>query len=216
MKNESRHPFWSGFLGAADTLRSRMQSGDLRGVFREIESKLCESDCEFGLELLLEKDTAILVLSPEGDASRAESIDRFLAGRPEIPGWRVHGRRPRRSIEDARALVSCTQGVDVDAALFGLDPLDEGWLVMMLTDAPRERAGRALATFLDHALGEDVAMERVKQVIVTSPPARTAHPLTARQVVQRLAADRCIPSTRRSADPSRDESASQLASLLRA
>jgi hypothetical protein len=112
--------------------------------------------------------------------------------------------------------VSCIHGVDVDAALFGLDPLDEGWLVMMLTEAPRERAGRALATFLDHALGEEVAMERVKQVIVTSPPARTAHPLTAHQVVQRLARGRWTPSASGSAVSSRDESASELASLLRA
>ncbi len=186
--------FWSWFESAAADLRSRMLSGQIGGVFSEIEGKSRANGFAFGLELFLEGDTATLILTPEGDAAGAAMIDRFVVGRAAIPGWRILGRRPKRSISDARLLAWRLQGVDVGDAVFGLDPREDGWRVTMVADAPPDRVVRTLGAFLDHALGEEVSMARVKELIAAGPAVRPVVPLTAVELVDQLAG---VPSDAR-------------------
>lgn len=162
--------FWEAFLRVSDDLGSRLRAEDLRGVFQEVEKMLNESGHRFAFELTEEEGLAVLVLTPEGDPLAASEIDRLMESRPNIPGWRVYGRRQRKELEDALTFVRHIYGVDISDARFKVEPLADGYSVTMSTsvtqDFSNEESSGLVANFLDHALGEEVVMSLVRRIVV--------------------------------------------------
>lgn len=161
----SSHDFWSAFRVGADELARQIATGDLRGAFQRMESLLDEHGLQFCFELTEEGSDAVLVLTPEGDQEQAQLIDDLVGAMPPIAGWRVYGRRQRKPLRDAFTFVRHVYGRDVSDATFSLRETPEGVVVTMhsaaMSGLAEEEVEGLIATFLDHALGEDVVMDRV-------------------------------------------------------
>jgi len=169
VKSNPTSDFWRAFGAEAVALATRVTSGDLRGVFQRVETLLLEHGFDFCFDLTEEGHEAALVLTPEGDPVQARRIDELVHSRPEIPGWRVYGRRQRKPLADAVAVVRNIYDVDVSDATFDLRETPRGFEVTMRSKAVRnlktEEAQGLIATFLDHAVGEAVVMERVAGLV---------------------------------------------------
>ncbi len=165
MKGNPARDFWQAFGDEAAALATRIAAGNLREAFQRVESLLHEHGFDFCFELTEEGREAVLVLTPEGDQERARRIDHLVKARPEIPGWRVYGRRQRKPLEDAFAFVRHVYSLDVSDATFDLRETPKGYEVTMRSKAMEgltgEEAQGLVSTFLDHAVGEDVVMARV-------------------------------------------------------
>ncbi len=162
------HDFWAAFRAEADELARKIAAGDLRGPFQRVESLLDEHGLQFCFDLTEEGHDAVLVLTPEGDHEQARLVDDLLGAMPPIAGWRVYGRRQRKPLKDAFTFVRHVYGRDVSDATFSLQEADAGVVVTMHSAAmgglSDEEVAGLVATFLDHALGEDVVMDRVSGV----------------------------------------------------
>ncbi|MGD9584852.1 MAG: hypothetical protein AB7V26_14440 [Lysobacterales bacterium] len=164
--NEFRdEQFWREFLNSSEAVRKHIMTDRMREAFEIVEMLLQRSGFNFAFELTKDEHSAILVLTPEGDALQARRIDDLLAIQPEIPGWSFFGRRQRKSLEDALTFVRKIYGLDVSDARFQLVSTDFGNEVIVVSNAMLglsidESYGLAV-TLLDHALGEDHVMSKV-------------------------------------------------------
>jgi hypothetical protein len=165
MKDSAARDFWHAFGTEAATLARTIAAGNMREAFQRIESLLREHGFDFCFELTEEGGEAVLVLTPEGDHEQAGRIDRLLEATRGVPGWRIYGRRQRKPLKDAFAFVRTIYGLDVSDATFDIRDTPKGYEVTMRSKAVKGLTGSEarglVATFLDHAVGEDVVMERV-------------------------------------------------------
>jgi len=135
MKDNAAHGFWQAFVAEAGALASRVATGNLRNAFQRVESLLQDHGFDFCFELTKEGGHAVLVLTPECDEERARRIDELIQVSPEIPGWRVYGRRQRKLLEDAFAFVRHIYGLDVTDSSFDLRETPRGYEVTMRSKA---------------------------------------------------------------------------------
>lgn len=165
MTKDSAAAFWRAFEAEAAALAATIAAGNLRDAFQRVESLLNENGFDFSFELTEGDDEAVLVLTPEGDQEQARRIDQLIHARPAIPRWRFYSRRQRKPLADAIAFVRRIYDRDVSDATFDLRDTASGYEVTMHSKAVEglkaEEAHGLVATFLDHALGEDVVMARV-------------------------------------------------------
>jgi len=163
--SKAANDFWRAFCVEADTLTAMIVAGHLRGAFQRVESLLQEHGFDYCFELTHEGCETVLVLTPEGDHEQAQCIDHLVEAKPELSGWRVYGRRQRKTLEDAFAFVRHIYNLDVSDATFDLRETPEGYKITMYSKAMRgltaQEAYGLVATFLDHAVGENVVMARV-------------------------------------------------------
>lgn len=156
--------FWRAFQAEAEQLAGFVRSGQLRRAFERVEDLLQRhgQDCCFDITM---DGEAVLILSPEGDPEEAARIDSLLRERPEIPGWRFFGRRQKKPVQDAFAFVRHIWGRDISDATFDVSGSGEVTVYSKgLAGLEQEKVEGVIATFLDHALGESVAMSRVTGV----------------------------------------------------
>lgn len=168
MTNGAEGNFWEAFSTMSGELGQDVASGKLREAFQRVDALLQGLDLDFCFELTREGDTAVLVLTPEGDPQKGSMIDALVAAKPEIPGWRVYRRRQRKPLKDALAFVRRIYGLDLSDATFDLRGSPGRYEVVMHSKvaeglAPDEAYG-LVATFLDHAIGEEVVMARVSRM----------------------------------------------------
>jgi hypothetical protein len=163
--------FWKSFSSEAADISEWLAAGHLRKAFDRVEALLLERGFDFCFDLSRDGPTAILILTPEGDQGVAAEIDELLAVAPMVPGWRLVGRRQRKGIADAITIVHQIYGVDVTGVSFDVAQSSSGLSVVMFSHALEgmsQEVARGLAqTFLDHAIGESLVMERIT-VIETS------------------------------------------------
>jgi len=166
---DAKHKFWQAFVAQANSLARSVTGRDFANAFQRIESLLQKYGFDFCFELTEEGGDAVLVLTPEGDRAEASRIDDLLKARPEITGWRFYGRRQRKPLEDAFVFVRHVYDLDVSDATFDLRATERGQEVTMYSDAieglAQEAAEGLIATFLDHAVGEDIVMKKVARLI---------------------------------------------------
>lgn len=168
MKNTHENAFWREFADDAPVLAQMVNANNLREAFKRIEAMLHRYGFEFCFELTEEGRDAVLVLTPEGDQKQARAIDKLIEVNPGIAGWRIYGRRKQKTLEDVYAFVAHIYGLNVSDATFDILETARGREVIMWSDAlsglSDDEARGLVATFLDHAVGEDVAMSNVDRV----------------------------------------------------
>jgi hypothetical protein len=164
----SMSQFWSEFAKAADKLHTLVLDGEVRRAFDRIEAILRRSGQSFICEVTGQDEKAVLAFTPEGDPAVAAQIDAFLSEMPQLPRWRVYGRRQRKPLADAFAFVAHIYGLALDEARFVPQREREGVTVTMFSDAVKDLspdvARGLLATFLDHAVGEELMMSKITRM----------------------------------------------------
>jgi hypothetical protein len=161
--------FWRSFEQHAVEIRELLSRDEMNLAFSAVEEVM--RSC--GLDLAFDLTTAplggaLLVLTPEGDPVQAQIIDELVDAAPPIEGWTVVGRRERKPVSDALAFVRHIYGIDISGARFDVTEAEGKYQVTMHEPAcghltEEERIG-LLATYLDHALGEDLVMRRIAQM----------------------------------------------------
>lgn len=169
MIEKSIRSFWRAFRQDANSLADQIATGSLRDAFGRVECMLEMYGLNFCFELTEEGQDAVLVLTPEGDKQEAQRIDYLLREKPAISGWRFYARRQRKSLADALQFVRHIYGVDLSDATFDIRQTIDGYVVTMRTRAVEgftSDEARGLAeTFLDSAVGEEIAMSRIAEVV---------------------------------------------------
>ena len=111
---------------------------------------------------------ADLTFTPEGDLQVAAFIDKLLEKAPKLDTWVLHGRVQRKSLKAAIAFAKAVHDVDLTDLHFKVRHLDDQYHLLFLSDAlmklPEDKRFEVAGTFLDHALGEDRAMEYIGSV----------------------------------------------------
>jgi hypothetical protein len=168
MKNTSENAFWSEFASEASALAQMMIVNNLREVFQRIEAMLYKYGFEYCFELTEDEHDAVLVLTPEGDHEQARAIDKLIEAKPDIPGWRIYGRRQQKPLADVFTFIAHIYGLNVRDATFDILKTAHGREVTMWSDAIKslsdEEARGLVATFLEHAIGEDIVMSNVGRI----------------------------------------------------
>lgn len=161
--------FWSWLSAESERLRAAMLSGGAEvDPTVEIDGALKDCELELAYDLAVIGDQAELTFTPEGDRERAAFVDEVVSAAPAIAGWEFHSRRQRKPLPVAIGFVQEEHGVDLsDTRVLAVSK--DGLYKITFIDpvlASRPEAERygVAATFLDHALGEAVAMQRIVAV----------------------------------------------------
>lgn len=183
--------FWLRFKPDAGLLHEALLQNQTRDVFRRIEQILQECGHDYCFDVTSDNRTAILIFSPEGDAATAQDIDKLLKAGPPIPGWLFFGRRQKKPLNDALAIIRNMYGVDLQDATFDLTDSQSELVVTMFSPqveklTPNGAKG-LVATFLDHAIGEDFSMRHVSRM---EARAKGVGPLRAAAFVDAILAAR--------------------------
>jgi hypothetical protein len=182
--------FWEHFRSRAPALSSLLLSGQHRTVFEEIDRLLEQFRLPYCFDVTHEKSLCYFILSPEGDPSVAVAIDQLVMSAPPIANWRVFGRRQRKPLHDACAIIRQLYLIDPLAARFRvLQRNATPFIQMFLTSSadlePDEQRG-LINTFLWHAIGEDTVLaQRIgAELLLAKPPSEGT--LSAAELVQRF------------------------------
>jgi hypothetical protein len=182
--------FWEGFRLQADGIREHLMKHNLPAAFESVERILNAAGFDFAFELTFDSGTGVLILTPEGDARSAHAIDQILNVRPSVPGWRFFGRRQPKPLQDAVAFVGRLYERDIADARFLFtsvgDKIDVTMFSSALDDLANDEREGLVATFLDHAIGEDRVMSKIRFMKGSSHPDVGPHLLTKEEAVDRL------------------------------
>jgi len=154
--------FWNEFLRNALRWSMAMRSGQQRMVFHSIDELLQSHGLPFCFDLTIDDADCLLILSPEGDTGVAEMIDKLVAAAPKTQAWRILGRRPRKPLADAAAIVRSLYRLDPLQARFRTYESGGNHLVEMVVPASADLTSDEglgmINTFLWHAFGEEFVM----------------------------------------------------------
>lgn len=160
--------FWRWFEGNHERVLEIM-AGRRDGKVTDL---LDEALTQHGLNLTYQITEGVtggeLTFTPQGDPKVAAFIDTFVEKAPKLDTWVVHGRVQRKSLDAAIAFVKAVHDVDLEQLHFKVKEVDGVYHLLFLSDVlmklDEDKRYQVAATFLDHALGEDVAMEYVGSV----------------------------------------------------
>ena len=159
--------FWRLFREQVAPLGVRFEAGPRR-VFDAVEQALAESGLDFAFDVTATEEGLLLLFSPEGDEEVAREIDALVGATPELPGWKVLGRRQPKPWQDALALVGEIAEASLADARFAVARGSEGLRVEVvaeaLADFEDDSANRLAMLLLHHMLGEEYVMSAVRQM----------------------------------------------------
>jgi hypothetical protein len=168
--------FWQSLLEESEVLRRQITGGAIRAAYDRVQELLQFSNVDFVHELTYDDDgDAVLVFSPESNPDVAKRIDAFVDAAPLLPKWKVFTRRQRKPANDAFVMLRHVYSLNASDATFLIQRLPNGFSVTMYSAVASE-LGAAEATgfvhfFLEHALGEALAMAYVSDASVQVPQA---------------------------------------------
>ncbi len=129
-----------------------------------------------------------LTFTPEGDAGLARVLDRFVAQAPSFDTWVVHSRRQRKALTAALAFVQAIHGVDLQGLHLKVRQLNGQYHLQFihqeLAACSEDRRFAVAATFLDHSLGEAVAMTFVGTLDFQATGDGIDMPLVVNQIIR--------------------------------
>ncbi|HEX8702119.1 MAG TPA: hypothetical protein VF815_25030 [Myxococcaceae bacterium] len=159
--------FWTRFVSEIAPLGQHIIQ-NYTAVFESVERALAEAGIDFVFDVTAFEDSSGLIFTPEGDEEVARAIDMFLSQRPEIPGWRIFGRRQPKSWHDALVLVGQIAEADLSDARFAVWRDRPGLAVDMVAAELaqfEEPSAKSIAMLLlHHALGEEFVMNSIQEL----------------------------------------------------
>lgn len=138
----------------------------------KVTDQLDDALARFGLQVAYEITEGDLggelTFTPEGDPEVAAFLDRMVKAAPTLPSWRIHSRIQRKALTQAKAFVKALHGVDLGGLHLQVVTRDDLYHLRFihpgLAALPEEQRYDVASTFLDHALGEAIAMGFVASV----------------------------------------------------
>lgn len=178
--------FWNEFLRHASHWASQIRRGEQGSVFEDIDGLLGRYDLPFCFDITCDDDACQFILSPEGDIAVAAMVDKLVAAAPIIDGWKIFARRQKKPLADAQSIVRNLYPVDLAAAKFRIARGVEETIEMFVPatcDLTQEEGQGLVNTFLWHAIGESVVIDRrlKGKICQGDPPNGT---LTAEELVR--------------------------------
>lgn len=180
--------FWQWFADHNHEILEIMAGRRPGKVTDVIDEALREHDLSFVYEVTEGPFGGELTFTPEGDPTLAKVIDRFVAQAPSFDTWVVHSRRHRKSFSAALAFVKALHGVDLTGLHFKVRNLGGQFHLLFihpgLAALEEDRRFAVAATFLDHALGEAVAMSFVGALEFRDAGDGIDAPLVVNQIIR--------------------------------
>lgn len=180
--------FWQWFADHnADLLQ--IMAGQRSGRITDIVDDALEAHgISFVYEITEGTFGGELTFSPEGDPQIAQVLDRFVAQAPSFDTWVIHSRRQRKPLEAALAFVRALHGVDLHGLHFKVRKLGGQFHLQFIHPAlaglgEDDRFATA-ATFLDHALGEAMAMSFIGSLDFRAAGDGIDMPLVLNQIIR--------------------------------
>ena len=131
-------------------------------MFEEIDGLLKDCRLPFCFDITENESSCLFIFSPEGEESVAIMIDDLVVSAPEIPQWKVFGRRQRKPFDDVCAFIRHLYLVDLSMSRFRLTQRADGLYVQIFispdADLTTDERQGLINTFLWHVYGEDVVM----------------------------------------------------------
>lgn len=157
--------FWRWFAGHQAELLDIMGGRRAGRVTELIDQALAAHHLDLVYEVTSSALGAELTFTPEGDPVLARFLDHFVALAPTFEGWVVFARVQRKPLTTALAFVRALHGLDLGDARFRFRIEDDRYLLCFLDDGlfalDEDRRFAVASTFLDHALGEELAMQHL-------------------------------------------------------
>ncbi len=172
--------FWELFHSEKDDLRSQIFAGSIREAYDRIGELLSQAHYPHVHEITCDDESAILIFTPESDPGIAVIVDAFVKAAPMLSGWKVFNRRQRKPIEDALVMLNDVYEVDATDAAFSIECTLNKFDVVMHTGVAAilgeaEKEG-FVSFFLEHALGEEVAMSMIGcRSVMSSDPEKASY-----------------------------------------
>lgn len=178
--------FWAEFEKVAESVSALLGDEPARAV-ETVDELLKESGFDIAFDLTEEGSSSVLVFSPEDATAEAEIIDELVDVAPEIPGWKIYGRRQKKPIEDAVAITREIFGIDLAESRLHVIPGATGLKVILfstsLNGMDPETSNRAVLTLLNHAAGEQTVMDLIEEVAGSEDMPASDELMTLKQVV---------------------------------
>lgn len=183
--------FWSDFRARSDELAGLMDADSVNEAFEAIDNMLSTHNLPFCFDITMGEECPLLIFSPEGDRREAMKIDELLRNAPHCGSWRFFGRRQKKHLDDAAAIVQELYYRDPRLMTYGLRKSGSGWLLTMqvpsASDMAPEVAQGMVNTFLWHAVGEGAVMDNgIIGRVVLSDTASSENTLNAEGAVARM------------------------------
>ena len=160
--------FWQWFATHNEELL-QIVSGQTAGRITEVVDEAMQAHgIAFVYEITEGTFGGELTFTPEGDPQVAHVLDRFVAQAPSFDAWVIHSRRQRKPLKAALAFVEALHGIDLTHLHFKVRKLGGQFHLLFihpeLAARPEDDRFAIAATFLDHALGEALAMSFIGSI----------------------------------------------------
>ena len=159
METPNPEAFWTWFASHERELADIVAGATEGRVTEQLDQALTQHGLSFVYDVT---ETPELTFTPEGDPARAVLGDSFVEGAPMLTRWVVHSRRQRKPLPQALSFVRALHGIDLSNASFDVRLHEGRYHVRFqhneLVQRGEDERFAVAASFLDHALGEAVAM----------------------------------------------------------
>ena len=156
--------FWNDFIRDANSLAKEMRRGNQCKVFNEIDGLLLSQGIDICFDIAIDENGCILIFSPEGKFEDALLIDQLLEIAPNLTDWLFLGRRPKKDLDDAAAIVRSMYLLDPLKLRYRLRQEKDAHVIEMIVpsraDLSLDESQGMVNTFLWHAIGEGRVMEQ--------------------------------------------------------
>ncbi len=180
--------FWQWFADHHAEILEIMAGQRQGRVTEVIDAALEQHHLDFVYEVTEGTFGGELTFTPEGDPNLARVLDRFVAQAPSFDTWVIHSRRQRKPLNAALAFVKAIHDIDLHGMHFNVRKLSGQYHLQFLHSElaafDDDRRFAVAATFLDHALGEALAMGFVGTVDFQSTGEGIDMPLVINQIIR--------------------------------
>lgn len=160
--------FWAWFSEHQHSLLEIIRGRGQGKVTDQFDAALARHGLQVAYEITEGELGGELTFTPEGDPEVAAFLDRLVKAAPTLPAWRIHSRIQRKSLAQAKAFVKALHGVDLTGLHLQVATQDGLYHLRFLhpdlARLPENQRFDVAGTFLDHALGEAIAMGFVASV----------------------------------------------------
>lgn len=179
--------FWRDFAQDADSLTKEVASGSGREALDAIDGLLKAHNLDLCFDITSDEGGCKLIFSPEGQSSDAILIDQLLREAPDLAAWKFWGRRQKKELEEAAAIVCNLYALNPLQMRYRLLKENSAQVVEMIiplnSDLTPEESNGMINTFLWHAIGEAQVIEQGIRGKVTFQDSPSTPTISAAQLL---------------------------------